>query len=98
MKQPSTYQPSLGMVRSHRAYVLQGSSQEKKRGGGGGGGGLGVVLRSKHICAFYDHIKIFLPQKEGHPLFPALARSQCMCSAMKCCTHYLHVICSHCGT
>ena len=39
----------------------QGSSQ-KKRGGVGG-----LVLRSKDLCGFSDHIKYILPQKA--PLF-----------------------------
>ena len=29
----------------------------------------GLVLRSNHICGFYDHIKEFLPQKGGGPLW-----------------------------
>ena len=32
-----------------------------------------VVLRSKHILCFSNHIIEVLPQKGGSPLFPALA-------------------------
>ena len=37
--------------------VTQGSSQKKLKEG--------VVLRSKHVCGFSDHIKEMLPQKGG---------------------------------
>ena len=52
--------------------VLQGSSQKKKKKRGVGGGGGGVVLRSKHICVFFQ---TYFASERGAPLFPALARS-----------------------
>ena len=60
---------------SHLSFQLSGQCQAvagfepEERGGG-------VVVRSKHICGFSDHIKDILPPKGGLPsLLPALARS-----------------------
>ena len=63
---------SLFLVRAcmyHQAYIywqwrvladtMQGSSQKKIKEGEG------VVLRSKDICVFSDHIKYILPRKGG---------------------------------
>ena len=63
----------------------QGSSQKKMKEG--------VVLRSKHICGFSDHIKEILPQKGGSPLFPPLARSLCVCVCMCACVRACVCVC-----
>ena len=62
---------------TYKVRVQQGSSQKKIKEGV-------VVLRSKHICGFSDHIKGTLPQKGGAP--PSLARSlQCCVIQYRAC-------------
>ena len=54
---------------------VQGSSQKQIK--------KGVVLRSKDICGFSDHIKDVLSQKGGSLPLPSLARSLSVCRTLR---------------